>query len=49
MISLPPVWRLVLFGAAVALLPMLVFVNWLTRRLARSYLGARLRGWWRSW
>jgi len=48
MISLPPMWRLVLFVAAVGLLPTLVFVNWLARQLARSYLGARLRGWWRS-
>jgi hypothetical protein len=48
MISLPPTWRLVLFIAAVGLLPTLMFVNWLARQIARSYLGARLRGWWRS-
>jgi len=47
-ISLPPTWRLVLLVAAVVLLPALVFVQWLVRQLARSYLGARLRGWWRS-
>jgi hypothetical protein len=49
MIDLPPTWRLVLFVAAVGLLPTLVLVNWLARQWARSYLGARLRGWWRSW
>jgi hypothetical protein len=48
MIDLPQMWRLVLFVAAVGLLPTFVFVHWLTRRLARSYLGAWLRGWWRS-
>jgi hypothetical protein len=31
MISLPPVWHLVLFGAAVGLLPMLVFAHWLIK------------------
>jgi hypothetical protein len=48
MISLPPTWRLVLFVAAVGLLPILVFVHWLARQWARSYVAARLRGWWRS-
>jgi hypothetical protein len=49
MISLPPMWRLVLFVAAIGLLPTLVVLNCLAHQLARSYLGARLRGWWRSW
>jgi hypothetical protein len=48
MISLPPTWRLVLLVAAVGFLPTLMSVNWLARQWARSYLGARLRGWWRS-
>jgi hypothetical protein len=48
MIDLPLTWRLVIFIAAVGLLPALVFANWLVRQWARSYLGARLRGWWRS-
>jgi hypothetical protein len=49
MINLPPTWRLVLFVAAVGVLPTLMFVNWIAQQLARSILGARLRGWWRSW
>jgi hypothetical protein len=48
MISIPPTWRLVLFIAALGLLPTLVFLNWLARQWARSYMCARLRGWWRS-
>jgi hypothetical protein len=48
-IDLPLTWRLVLFVAAVGLLPTLVLVNWLAQQWARSVLGARLRGWWRSW
>jgi hypothetical protein len=48
MIDLPPTWRLVLFVAAVGLLPTLVFVQWAARQLAHSILGARLRGWWQS-
>jgi len=47
-IGLPPTWRLVVFVAAVGLLPTLMLVHWLARQWARSYLGARLRGWWRS-
>jgi hypothetical protein len=47
-ISLPPTWRLVLFAAAVGLLPTLLLAHWLARHWARSYLAARLRGWWRS-
>jgi hypothetical protein len=47
-IGLPPIWRLVLLVAAVGLLPTLILVDWAARQLARSYLGARLRGWWRS-
>jgi hypothetical protein len=46
MISLPPTWRLVVFVAALGLLPTLLFVNWLARQCARSYLGAPVRGWW---
>jgi hypothetical protein len=45
MISLPPTWRLVVFVAALGLLPSLLFVNWLARQCARSYLCARVRGW----
>jgi len=37
---------LVLFVVAVGFLPTLVFANWMARQLARSYMGARLRGWW---
>jgi hypothetical protein len=48
MINLPPTWRLVLFAAAVSLLPTLMFTNWIARQWARSYMAARLRGWWRS-
>lgn len=48
MIDMPPTWRLVLFVGAVGLLPTLLFVNWLARQWTRSYLAARLRGWWRS-
>jgi hypothetical protein len=48
MIDLTPTWRLVLFVAAVGLLPTLVFVQWAAHQLACSILGARLRGWWQS-
>jgi hypothetical protein len=48
MIDLPSTWRLVLFVGAVGLLPTFILVNWLARQWTRSYLGARLRGWWRS-
>lgn len=48
MISLPPTWRLVIFIAAVGLLPTMVFMSWLARQWAGSCMCARLRGWWRS-
>src|SRR5262249_30463689 len=47
-IGLSLAWRLALLVAAVGLLPTVILVNWVARQVARSCLGARLRGWWRS-
>jgi len=46
MIDLPQTWRVVLLIAALGLVPMLLVAQWAAGQLSRSYLGARLRGWW---
>ncbi|MGQ0776126.1 MAG: hypothetical protein ACT4NY_17160 [Pseudonocardiales bacterium] len=48
MIDLDPWWRLVIVAAALGVLPLLLALGWVARRIRDSCTAVLLRSWWRG-